>query len=72
MRRLINGGSGGGGTDNVKANSVSRVSGGLMGLPDSGVESKLDSVEGEPNEVVWLRRLVVVVLRKQPNVSWQC
>ena len=57
-------GSGCGGTDNVEANSVSRVSGGLMGLPDSGVESKLDSVEGEPNEVVQLWRLVVGVIRK--------
>ena len=44
-------GGGCGGTDNVKANSIGRVSGGLMGLPDSGVESKLDSVEGEPDEV---------------------
>ena len=64
MRRLINGDSGSGGTDDVKANSVGRVSGGLMGLPDSGVESKLDSVEGEPDEVVRLWRLVVGVVRK--------
>ena len=63
------GGCGCGGTNNVKANSVSRVSGGLMGLPDSGVESKLDSVEGEPNEVVQLQRPVVGVVRKQTNVS---
>ena len=62
-------GCGGGGTDDVEANSIGRVSGGLMGLPDSGVESKLDSVEGEPNEVVRLRRLVVGVIRKRPNVS---
>ena len=63
------GGGGGGGTGDVEANSVSRVSGGLMGLPDSGVESKLDSVEGEPDKVVQLRRLVVGVIRKRPNVS---
>ena len=65
------GGSGGGGTGDVEANSVGRVSGGLMGLPDSGVESKLDSVEGEPDKVVRLWRLVVGVVRKRPNVS-QC
>ena len=57
-------GGGGGGTGDAEADSVSRVAGGLMGLPDSGVESKLDSVEGEPNEVVWLWRLVVGVIRK--------
>ena len=58
------GGGGGGGTGDVEANSIGRVSGGLMGLPDSAVESKLDSVEGEPDEVVRLRRLVVGVIRK--------
>ena len=62
-------GGGGGGTGDVEANSIGRVSGGLMGLPDSGVESKLDSVEGEPDKVVCLQRLVVGVVRKRPNVS---
>ena len=65
------GGCGSGGTDDVEVNSVGRVSGGLMGLPDSSVESKLDSVEGEPNEVVRLQRLVVGVVRKRPNMSWR-
>ena len=63
------GGCGSDGTDEVEVGSVGRVSGGLMGLPNSGVEFRLDSVEGGSDEVVWLRRLVVGVVRKRPNAS---
>ena len=58
------GGCDSGGTDDVEVSSIGRASGGIMGLPDSGVESRLDSVEGEPDKVVWLQRLVVGVVRK--------